>query len=794
MASNTGQIARFPNQAVPDKEKASLKYGLEVGRAIQEEWFRRDSGAGRFQQQQVAFHRLRKYARGEQSTQIYKDILSIDGDLSYINLDWTPVHIIPKFIDIVVNGMQDRLFHIKALAQDPISTERRTKFVQDIERDMLADNMLTAIQAETGMNVRNFPKEELPSDTEELSLYMQLQYKQGIEIAIEQGIDNVMMSNKYDQLKRRLDMDLVTLGIAAAKHTFNGTDGIKLDYVDPSDLIWSYTEDPNFEDCYYFGEIKRVRVNELKREFPHLTLEQLEEIKENGAQYDYTPTNYDYQEDSFDSNTVNVLYFNWKSWENDVYKVKETSTGAQKIIPKDDTFDPPKDFRAKFSKVSQIRECIYEGAMVVNTEIMLKWEKAKNMVRPDSNANKVMMNYVVSAPKIYKGRIESLCNRMITYADQIQIAHLKLQQAIQKMTPSGVALNVDALVDIDLGNGMSYTPKEALNMYFQTGSIVMRSMNSEGDPTGQAPPIQELPGGGGQQIELLINTYNYYLNMIRDVTGINEARDGGDPDPYSLVGVQKLAAANSNTATRHVLNSSMFITTCLAEACCIRFKDVLEFHPQKEKFISSIGRFSVGSLEELDNLHIHDFGIFLDLEPDEEEKQLLEANIQAALQRESIHLEDANDVRNISNLKLANQLLKYRRQRKQQQDQQVAERNIQVQNEQQTQGAIAVEEAKQKAKQMETEMDIQLETTKSQLEIKKLEVDKLAKIELMQKEFEFNQMLKQMELSQARKMQGDKLQADAAGKPPSDPKPSKGFESKGNDVLGSIDLSKYEPK
>ena len=145
MASNTGQITNFPSQAVSDKEKSSLKYGLEVGRAIQDEWFRRDSGAGRFQQQQVAFHRLRKYARGEQSTQIYKDILSIDGDLSYIHLDWTPVHIIPKFVDIVVNGMQDRLFTIKALAQDPIATERRTRFVQDIERDMLADKFLDCL-------------------------------------------------------------------------------------------------------------------------------------------------------------------------------------------------------------------------------------------------------------------------------------------------------------------------------------------------------------------------------------------------------------------------------------------------------------------------------------------------------------------------------------------------------------------------------------------------------------------------------------------------------------------------
>lgn len=796
MASNTGQTRNFPSQAVSDKEKASLEYGLKVAQAIQDEWFRRDAGAGRFQQQQVAFHRLRKYARGEQSTSIYKDILSVDGDLSYINLDWTPVHIIPKFVDIVVNGMQDRLFNIKALAQDPIATERRTKFVQDIERDMLADSFLNQIESSIGENVRNFPKDQLPKDTEELGLYMQLQYKQGIEIAIEQGIDNVFMSNKYDELKRRLDMDLVTLGIAVAKHNFNGTDGIKLDYVDPANFVYSYTEDPNFEDCYYFGEVRRVRLNELKKQFPQLDLAELKEIGERGDRYQYSPTNYDYQEDSYDNNTVNVLYFNWKTWENDVYKVKETASGGSKAIAKDDSFNPPTDYRAKFKKVAQVREIIMEGAMIVGTDIVLQWNKAKNMVRPESNANKVMMNYVVSAPKMYKGRIESLVNRMITYADQIQLTHLKLQQAVQKMTPSGIYIDADGIAEVDLGNGMSYTPKEALNMYFQTGSIIGRSMTSEGDQNAGAIPIQELPGGGGQQIELLINTYNYYLNMIRDVTGINEARDGGDPDPYSLVGVQKLAAANSNTATRHVLFSSMYITTSLAEAICTRFKDVLQFHPQKEKFISSIGRFSVGSLEELDELHIHDFGIFLELEPDEDEKQLLESNIQAALAKDSIHLDDAIDIRQIKNLKLANQLLKYRRQRKQEQDQQIAERNLQVQNEEQAKASVAIEQAKQQAIATETEMKIKEETAKNQLEIKKLEIEKMTKKELMQFEFELNLQLKKMELEQARRMQGDKLQSEEKklDANPKDPAPQKGFESKGNDVLGSIDLSKYEPK
>jgi hypothetical protein len=387
---------------------------------------------------------------------------------------------------------------------------------------------------------------------------------------------------------------------------------------------------------------------------------------------------------------------------------------------------------------------------------------------------------------MYKGKIESLVSRMVTYADLIQLTHLKLQQTIQRMTPSGVYLDADGLAEIDLGNGTNYNPQEALNMYFQTGSVIGRSMTVDGEMNAGKVPIQELPGGGGQQTQLLIQAYNYYLNMIRDVTGLNEARDGSDPDPYALVGVQKLAAANSNTATRHILHSSLYITATLAEAISIRIKDVLEFHPQKEAFINAIGRFSVGALQELDSLHLHDFGIFLELDPDEDEKQLVEQNIQMALSKDQIHLEDVIDIRQIKNIKLANQLLKYRRAKKMQKDQERAERNIAAQSQANAQAAQAAEMAKAQAEQIKSESKVQLAEAQVNFDIKKLEHEAQTKRELMQYEFDLNMKLKQMELDSKKEID---LQ-----KPPSNPEPKKGFESSGNDVLGGIDLSGFEPR
>ncbi len=743
MAKLKGKVlTQFPSQAVSDAEKKTDNYGLSVGRAIEQEWFNKDNnGIGKFYSTRQEAHRLRLYARGEQSIKKYKDEFAINGDLSYLNLDWKPVPIIPKFVDIVVNGLQDRLFSIKAVGQDYLATGKRTAFVNDVQQDLNTAGLLVNIEEALGVSARNFAVNDLPANTEELELYMQLNYKQGIEMAEEEAINNVFKMNQYDEVKKRLDYDLTTLGIGAIKHGFNNTDGITVEYVDPARLVWSYTEDPNFQDCYYFGEVKTIKVNELKKQFPDLTNPEIEELINKGSNWnDYNDPNWNFfnNDQLAAKNTLTVLYFNWKTWEHDVYKIKEVPSGGKKAIPKDDSFNPPKDKRTRFEKVKQTREVIYEGCMVLGTDTILKWQRASNMIRPSSNINKVMLNYVVSAPRMYKGNITSLVSKMTAYADLIQLTHLKLQQAIQRMTPSGVYVDADGLAEIDLGNGNNYNPQEALNMYFQTGSIIGRSMTSDGDPNPGKIPIQELPGGGGQQIKMLIDAYNQYIQMMRDVTGLNEARDAADPDQYSLVGVQKLAAANSNVATRHILQASMFITTSMAEAISLRFKDVLEYHPTKDMFIESLGQFSVGSLEELRDLNLHDFGIFLELEPDENEKQMLENNIQVALSKDSIHLEDAIDIREVKNLKLANQLLKFRRLRKQDTDKQAAQAASTAQAKAQGDAQIAMEEAKVAAEQLKTESKIQLSSSENEMQIRKMEIETRAKKKLMHYEFNLN--------------------------------------------------------
>ena len=800
---------QFPSQLATDAEKASLEFGLRVGQAIQYEWFRRDSGSARYYNQWKDFNRLRLYARGEQPIQKYKNELAIDGDLSYLNIDWTPVPIIPKFVDIVVNGMSDRLFTIKAYAQDALSAEKRNQYQDMIEGEMAAKEVLLEVQDKFGVDPFMVSPEDLPNDDEELSLFMQLNYKPAIEIAEEEAINTILLENHYDDTKRRFDYDLTTIGIAVGKHEFLSGEGVKINYVDPANVIYSYTEDPYFRDCFYWGEVKTVPITELIKINPKLTKEELEEIsKTNQSWGEYYSVSRFYSDDVFSRDTCTLLYFNYKTTKTYVYKKKILDGNAARVIEKDDTFNPPVEMmeEGRFERIEKTIDVWYEGVMVAGTQIVLKWQLMENMVRPKSASQMAMPNYVAVAPRMYKGTIESLTRRMIPFADLIQITHLKLQQVISRMVPDGVFIDADGLNEVDLGNGNAYNPEDALRLYFQTGSVVGRSYTGDGDFNNARVPVQPLTGTTGQsKMAALINNYNHYLEMLRGVTGLNEARDGSDPDPRALVGVQKLAALNSNTATRHILDASLFMTKTFAEALSVRVSDILEYADFAEEFAMQIGKYNVAILRDIKDLYLHDFGIFLELSPDEEQKERLEQNIQIALSRNDINLEDAIDIREIKNIKMANQLLKVKRTKKMELDQknEMMKQQMQAQINMQSQQAAAQMEI-QKI-QLETESKIQLKQAESAMDLEKLKGEAMLKLQLMEREFQYNVQLNgmQTQLLQDRENMKEDRKDDRISKQNTQQSklitqrknnlPPMKFESN-EDTLDGFDLASFEPR
>jgi hypothetical protein len=742
MGIYTNTNSAFPSQVVSDAEKASWEYGTQVGQAIEYEWFGQGRTNGnRYLTSWNQFHQLRLYARGEQSIQKYKDELSINGDLSYLNLDWKPVPILSKFVDIVVNGISGKAYDIKAYAQDPSSIKKRTDYASMLYEDMVSKEYLDSLQQTLGINLYQTPNvDTVPESKDELELHMQLSYKQSIEIAEEEAISSVLAQNKYDLTRKRLNMDLTVLGIACAKTGFNTAEGITVDYVDPAYVVYSYTEDPNFDDVYYIGEVKSITIPELKKEFPNISEEELERIQKMPGNSQYV-TGWG----NYDENTVQVLYFDYKTYHNQVFKIKETPQGLMKALEKPDSFNPPEN--DNFERVSRSIEVLYNGAKVLGSNEMIKWELAENMSRPTADTTKVEMNYALCAPRMYKGRIESLVSKCIGFADMIQLTHLKLQQVLSRMVPDGVYLDMDGLAEVDLGNGTNYNPAEALNMYFQTGSIVGRSLTQDGDMNPGKVPIQELNSSSGQaKIGSLIQTYQYYLQMIRDVTGLNEARDGTAMDKNSLVGLQKMAANASNVATRHINQSGLYITLKLAENVALKIADALEFPLTRSALQNSISTYNIKTLDEIINLNLHDFGIFLELEPDEEEQAQLEANIQVALQQGGIDLEDAIDLRQIKNLKLANQMLKIKRKAKAKQDQANQQANIAAQG--QSQADTAEKTAMAEVQKQEAIMgaNVQFEQSKNQMEIQRMEIAAQLKAQEMQTKFQFDMQLKQLEV------------------------------------------------
>jgi len=795
----------FPSVLVSDAEKETKEYGLKIAQSVQWEWFSRTGGNScRFYDQWINFNKLRLYARGEQPISKYKNSFSVNGSLEHINLDWSIVPAIPNFVDLVVNGINERLYKVKAEAVDIMSSEKKNAFQQMVESNMLAKDVLISIEKNFGVNAFDIPQNDVPEDQTELSLYMQLKYKPSIEIAEEVAIDTIFKRNQYDEIKKQVDYDITTLGVGISKHEFEENNGITLSYVDPQNVVYSYTESPTFDDVFYWGEVKRVPLTELYKINPDITKDEMTDISRFGsAFYDYYGIMRNYSNDLFQKDTVTLLFFNYKTTHNFTYKKKRLDNGFEKVIKKGSGFNPaPND---KFEKVSIPKDVWYEGIMVLGSNILLKWEMAKNMVRPESPSQMALSNYVACAPRMYKGVIESLTRRMIPFADQIQLCFLKKQQILSKLMPDGVFIDADGINEVDLGTGATYNPEDALRMYFQTGSVIGRSLTQEGEFNHGKIPIQELSTSSGQnKLQAINGEIDSNLNMMSLCTGIQ--KNASNPDPNSLVGLQKLAAANSNTATRHILQASMFITKRMADAVSIRLSDVLQYSDFREELAMQIGKYSVATLEDIKNLYLHSFGIFIEVAPDEEERAQLDMNINQALAKENINLEDAIDIRSVNNIKLANELLK--KKRKDRDKQKMADEKARM--EMQTQGNIQSAEASSNAKmqyvQAEGQQKLGLSQAVHSQEMEKLNKEAELKMMLMEKEFNYNMQLRgaETELVESREEKKEnakdnrtKIQATQQSKLIEQRQrnlPSQNFESSNDSMEESLSLAEFEPR
>lgn len=745
----------FPDYLAPDEVKKTDDYGLAMAKAIEYEWWYRPENGGScsFFDKRDRFHNLRLYARGEQDTKIYKDLITGGDAESYTNYDWRPLQIIPKFVKLLSNQMTERLFDIKAEATDKFSTDLKDDYKKNLQNLMDTLPVMKEAEKQLGVDVAPTGLDEVPTTQEELDLFMKLKYKPAIEIAAEEAIKYTLDLNDYDEIQSRVIEDVATIGVGGIKHWTDPSKGICVKWVDPADCVHSHPKHRNYKDVHYYGEVERITINELKRVSKgKFSDEMLREIAQGTAEwnkYHHTGNNTVYREEDMDNMMVDILHFTFKSTRTLSYKKKYTKNGGFKMTEKESTFTKKnKDYKG-FDVSKKVIDVWYEGSLVLGTEHIYNYKLCENMIRPKGYLNRTLPSYLFYAPDLYQGRPKSLIGNIVPYVDQMQQIHIKLQQLIAKARPNGVFIDVDGLNEVDMGDGSFLSPLEVIKIYDETGNVIGTSKDAGGDYNYGKEPIRELKNGIVDGLDRLIGAYNHYLTLLRDAIGVPQGADASTPNPRMAVGVQQQLALNSNAATRHILDSVLNISERLGEGLSLRLADIFEYSDLKNSYINAVGRINVEILKSLKKYHLHDLGVVIELKPDAQEKQFLEANIQAALAKDAITLDDAIDVRTIPNIKLANALLKTRRVKrdkiKREQELMVIEKN----NEGQVKAAQAASQGKQQEIAAQAQAKQAEAQAKTQGRIMEIEAEKKAKLELMEKEFQYNMTLKGAELDVA---------------------------------------------
>lgn len=721
------QNVSYPSQLDSFEVKCSKPFGIAVGNAISSEWFSRGGGgACRFYAMQAEFMNRRIYAAGKVDMRKYYPRLGTNGDISLLNLPKKSLSTIPKIVDLVVNGMVGRNYSIKANAIDPISQENKQEYRKKIQEDQNSLAFIQQAKADFGIDLASMPIEQLPESKEELDIHLQMEWKPSNCLSNQLAIAAVMEDNMYNlTTNNQVIRDLVELGVGWVRNRFNSAKGIVIDYLDPIDMVYSQTKDPYFRDCFYKGHVKQTLVSDIFIEYPHLLLPENEDTKERIV----NSCNEWYTYHSIPSTTqlkgaTNLLYFTYKTFKESYNKIKEKSTGEKIVSKADANFDESKLKEGQtndFKRVSKVEEVLMEGVMVLGTNILLEWGVAKSMARPKSNKQKVCEQYNGVAPNFLNGEITSLVSRMIPIEDELNVIELKAAQIIQKINPDGIAIDLDAIASIDLGDGKAVGPNAMLNMYLQTGSYFYRSYGGDGNVNGAQKPFQEIQTGDSvNKLVALRNESNGFLTKLTDVVGLNKASDATTPDKDSLVGIQKLAALSSNLATRHILHGAGYIKLKTAEACSYRISDILKYYPSlRDDLVRKIGETAVEDLDYVKDLHLSDFAIYLELEMDDEERAELDKDMSDAVMKGYITLADKYKVRGIKVLELAIQYLTLliKKREKIIEDQKI--REFKAKSDEDIRAAQSAEQFRQQTAQLLAEFEAQKQQMISQGEIAK---------------------------------------------------------------------------
>jgi hypothetical protein len=717
----------FPDPLASKENKEGKEYGLSYAKAISSQWGAVERDNSLYKKRARTFERNRAYANGTQDTSIYRQLLnSLDpsnNDGSFLNLDFTPVPILPKFVRIVVNKILSSEPYPNLEAVDPLSSSEK-----DAERrrvKMLVENKDKISQIKEKVGVDLSQGQEIPESLEEAEIFMDANIKSASEVAAQVATNMTLKWNDFnDSTYRRCVNDIATLGMAVTKRSNDPNYGIKVDYVDPKNFVHSHTEDPNFGDIVYAGHVKKISLQELKRiagdQFTDDEYDKIAKTVAKRYQYDTTSVRTYLNDNTMGSNRgaydqymVDVLDFEFLSVDMMVFEEKENRYGNVGFYQKEENYKAPSNSVYKRSVTRLPNVTVYGGSYVMGCDKLFNYGIKKNVPKNAHDLSRTNLSYSVVATNLDGNIPKSMVDSCIGFADQLQLTHLKIQQAIAKAKPDGIIIDIEGLENVQLGKGGELQPLELHDIYEQTGVFYYRSKNPEGGF--QNPPIREI-GNNIRNINEFINLYNHYLRLIRDATGINEAMDASTPKGDQLVGVRQQAIAAGNNAIYDITNSSMV----LFKKVCADIVKCLQVIPREsilfKAYENAIGKENINLLNTFSDLPMYNFGVTVVKEMEEIEKQYLEQNIQASLAQKELDIEDAIAIRQLKDVNQAERLLIVRRKKRMARNQQMAQQNVQAQSQAQIQSTQAASQAKQQEMQMQAQLDAQSLQLKSQLE------------------------------------------------------------------------------
>ena len=714
----------FPDPLADVSKKESKEYGLQYAKAIESQWGKATEANSLFGKRASKFEKNRDYANGVQDTGIYKKLLRSldpnDGDGSLMNLDYTPVPILPKFVRVVVNKILSRDPYPNLEAVDPLSSSDKNRKKRRIERQMQAKEQLQKLKEKSGM-VIDIDPDQLPESEEEMEIFMGTNVKTDAEIAAQIGTNMTLSWNDFnDTTLRRCVNDLVAIGMAVTKRSNDPNEGIKVEYVDPLNFIHSYTEDPNFKDIIYAGHVKRISIAELKRLAGHeLDEEKFKDIATsvrnkfgndpaflNTSSYNRRLQRNEY---GYDEYMLDVLDFEFISVDCIYFEEKENRFGNTNFFMKGFDYEPKQGSVFQRTPHKMEVNTVYAGSYVVGSDIIFNYGRAKNTPKNLQDISKARMSYSVVSTNLRSMMPKSMVDSCVGFADMLQLTHLKIQQAIAKAKPDGLIIDIEGLENVQLGKGGELQPLDLHDIYEQTGVFYYRSKNPEGGF--QNPPVREI-GNTIRNINELIGLYNHYLRMIRDATGVNEMMDASTPKGDTLVGVQQQAIAAGNNAIYDITNASMvlFKRVCEDIVKCLQIipPDSVLFNI----YANAVGKENMAVLSSFSNLPMYNFGVQVVKEMEDQDRAYLEQNIQMSIQQKELDIEDAIAIRQLKDVNQAERLLVVRRKKRMARNQQIAMQNSQ----QQAQIQQASAQATSQAKMQELQAQAQLEAQRMQLE------------------------------------------------------------------------------